>query len=223
MTKFQNKKVNSQTLSEKLFQARISLNLSLENAAKFAKISVKYLKYLEQGKFNLLPEDVYVKGFLKKYSAVLNVRPKVLTKLFNKEKNVQKALGKVRSNKFFKNKTILKSLRITPKIFILIIILILIASFLIYLGLQIKRFSAPPDLILIYPEKDLTIIENHIMVKGQTSKDARLFLNKQEIETNEQGGFIQEINLQIGENDLEFKAENRLGKVNIINRKIIVK
>tara|TARA_B100000315_G_C14386034_1_gene499693 strand:- start:145 stop:816 length:672 start_codon:yes stop_codon:yes gene_type:complete len=223
MTAFQTQKIDSKTLSEKLNQARLSLNLSLETAAQKSKISIKYLKYLEQGKFNLLPEDVYVKGFLKEYAKVLNVPAKILVKLFNKEKNVQKALGQIPRSNFFKNKKFLQNFKITPKIFSIIFISILIIFFLIYLGLQIHKFSSVPDLILNHPEKDLTIFEDHIIIKGKISKDARLFLNKQEIETNEQGDFTQEINLQLGENDLEFISENRLGKKNIINRKIIVR
>jgi len=222
MTRFKNKQINSKTLSEKLQQARQSLNLSLSQASKASRLSIKYLKFLEKGKFSSLPEDIYIKGFLKEYAKVLSVSPKTLIKLFIKEKQVQIALNKKQSKRK-KTKLNSKFFKITPKIFSIFAVLLAVFIFLFYLGWQVYQFASPPELEIIEPSSDLTIFENHIMIKGRVSRGAKVMLNNSEILTNENYEFEKQINLQSGINILNFKAENRLGKNREIIRKIIVK
>ena len=237
MTAFETKQINSKTLSEKLKQARQALGLSISQASKASNIQIKYLKFLEKEKFSSLPEDIYVKGFLKEYSKVLGVDYKILIKLFNKEKQVQITLNKqvcfltafenkkskssaYRQKKHKKQSS--KFFKITPKILSIFAVILAIFGFLFYLGWQIYQFASPPDLEIFEPPSDLTIFQNNITIKGRITRDAKLMLNNIEILTNDKQEFEKQINLQPGINILEFKAENRLGKTKKIIRKIIV-
>jgi cytoskeletal protein RodZ len=63
-----------------LREARQSLGKSLEEASRDTKIKPDYLHALERESFDALREDVYVRGFLRSYSAYLGLDPeKVMT------------------------------------------------------------------------------------------------------------------------------------------------
>lgn len=58
-----------------LREARQSLGKSLEEASRDTKIKPDYLQALERESFDTLREDVYVRGFLRSYSAYLGLDP----------------------------------------------------------------------------------------------------------------------------------------------------
>ena len=59
------------TLGTYLREARESLGIDLRNAAQQTRISMYYLKALEEQEFSKLPGEVFVKGFLKNYGRFL--------------------------------------------------------------------------------------------------------------------------------------------------------
>jgi cytoskeletal protein RodZ len=58
-----------------LREARHTLGKSLEEASRDTKIKPDYLQALERESFDTLREDVYVRGFLRSYSAYLGLDP----------------------------------------------------------------------------------------------------------------------------------------------------
>lgn len=65
-------------MGEVLRKAREEKGLSLADVQEKLMIRVKYLKALEEGDESSLPEEVYVKGFLKSYARFLDLDPKPL-------------------------------------------------------------------------------------------------------------------------------------------------
>lgn len=61
------------TLGQYLSSARESKGLDLHDAAQQTRISIQYLKALEQEDFTKLPGEVFVKGFLKNYAKFLGI------------------------------------------------------------------------------------------------------------------------------------------------------
>lgn len=61
------------TLGKYLSDARKARDLDLRDAAQQTRISVNYLKALEEEDFSRLPGEVFVKGFLKNYSRFLHL------------------------------------------------------------------------------------------------------------------------------------------------------
>jgi Helix-turn-helix domain/Domain of unknown function (DUF4115) len=59
------------TLGQYLRDARLVKNIDLRDAAQQTRISIQYLKALEDEDFSKLPGEVFVKGFLKNYSRFL--------------------------------------------------------------------------------------------------------------------------------------------------------
>ncbi len=63
-----------------LRQARESLGLSIEDAVRETKISARYLTALEEGRFGLIPGEVYVRGFIRSYAKMLHLNGDALLK-----------------------------------------------------------------------------------------------------------------------------------------------
>jgi cytoskeletal protein RodZ len=61
------------TLGEYLRETREALGIDLRDAAQQTRISINYLKALENQDFARLPGEVFVKGFLKNYSKFLHL------------------------------------------------------------------------------------------------------------------------------------------------------
>ncbi len=61
------------TLGQYLRNARESRNIDIRDAAQQTRISVNYLKALEEEDFSKLPGPVFVKGFLKNYARFLKL------------------------------------------------------------------------------------------------------------------------------------------------------
>ncbi len=65
-------------LGEYLKQMRESRGVSLEEVARATKVNIRYLSALEEGQYDLLPPDVYVRGFLRAYAEYLGIDPEEL-------------------------------------------------------------------------------------------------------------------------------------------------
>ena len=74
------------TLGEYLSSARKAKGLDLHDAAQQTRISIHYLKALEEENFSKLPGEVFVKGFLKSYGRFLNLSETELTQRYGELK-----------------------------------------------------------------------------------------------------------------------------------------
>jgi len=64
-----------ESLGKYLKTERERRNLSLEEAAKFTKIRIQFLRAIEEDRYELLLPNVYVKGFLTQYVRYLGLNP----------------------------------------------------------------------------------------------------------------------------------------------------
>ncbi|HSB32914.1 MAG TPA: helix-turn-helix domain-containing protein, partial [Nitrospirota bacterium] len=61
------------TLGKYLHDAREARGIDLRDAAQQTRISLQYLRALEEENFEKLPGDVFVRGFLKNYARFLRL------------------------------------------------------------------------------------------------------------------------------------------------------
>ncbi|MFN8092125.1 MAG: helix-turn-helix domain-containing protein [Vicinamibacteria bacterium] len=59
-----------------LRRRRESLGISLRHVAAVSKVGVRFLEYIEQERFELLPPPVYLRGFLQEYAKVVRLDPR---------------------------------------------------------------------------------------------------------------------------------------------------
>ncbi len=75
------------TLGEYLHDARVAKGIDLRDAAQQTRISMQYLKALEQEDFSKLPGEVFVRGFLKNYGRFLNLDESEVIKRYSELKS----------------------------------------------------------------------------------------------------------------------------------------
>jgi cytoskeletal protein RodZ len=212
---FTKKSVGTLTLGEKLRKLRSEKRIALNEVSRITKIQAAYLEYLEEGMYEKLPADVYVKGFLRSYADFLGINEQILIKLYEKEKGIRK---NVEENKFPQGKkSVSKPINIsafvvTPQKLAVYLIALLIIAGVAYLYSEIGSFSDAPRLILLNPATDAKVKNNSLSVEGMTEKDAKLFINDQPILVNDDGKFKENVTLQKGVNTINLKAINKFGK-----------
>jgi cytoskeletal protein RodZ len=216
---FVRKKIESaSSLGEKLKQARGEAKVTLEELAQATQIPKNYLLSLEEGRYNLLPADVYVRGYLKAYLKCLSLDYSEMLALYKKERGIEEHIKKSKL-KIKKSKI---NFVITPKMIKFGGIAILVLGLFFYLWTQLHNLAAPPKLEVFEPASDLTTKDDTITIKGKTEPEVELFINDQPVSIDSQGNFEKSIGLSQGMNTLNIRAKSKLGKEKMITRKILV-
>ena len=206
-------------LGEQFEKARTALRLSIDDISNQIKIPIKYLSWLEEGDYEKLPAEVYVRGFIIKYSQALSLNPEVLFNQYLAEAGI---FNKIRSKKNII--PVLKSPKIviTPKLIAILASLIIFAGVLGYFGWQVYFLIRPPRLILDNPFSDLVTNGESQLLEGNAFGANILMINDKTVGLDSQGHFSEILNLSKGLNVIELKAKNSLGKETTLIRKIIL-
>ena len=183
---FTQKKVHSYTLGEQLKNLRGEGRITLHEVSRDTKIPLKYIEMLEDGDFDSLPPDVYVKGFLRAYAEFLGIEPKKLINLYQRERDIKKNLNGG-EKKCPQKKKRLSCVVITPKMIVAAAIALVVVGGFSYLYSQVGRFAAVPRLVVTNPLGDGTVSGNSISVSGFTDEDAKLSINGQPILVSDKG------------------------------------
>lgn len=226
---FKYKKIKSdRTISEKLKYTRKRYGFGLDYIEKETKISLKYLQFIENGQWEKLPADVYVIGFLKRYSDFLHLNSPEIIQKFNQEKKLISLVNPAKK-KMNPDDNILKpkssdnldqssSFVITPKVILSLGVIIFVIGILSYIWYQVKGFAAAPPLELNQVSEQQIVKVESITIAGQTDPGANLFINNQPVAIDQNGSFTQIIKLSNGINNIEITAKNKAQKE---TRKII--
>lgn len=212
MNGFKIKKIQSLTLGEKMRKIRNEKRIGLAEIAKSTKIQIEYLEYLENGDYNKLPADVYVRGFLKGFADYVGVNEDYLIKSFNKEKSIQKNIeGNGKEEKISKNIN-LSRFSVTPKIVSIFFVSIFFLVLAIYLYKNLNNFVSNPSLVILNPAVNSLIDDSEVMVKGKTDVGNDLFINNQSVLVDDEGVFTENVVLREGINTITVRSVNQFNK-----------
>jgi cytoskeletal protein RodZ len=217
---FTTRKVKTtETLGEKLEEAREKASLSLGQLSLKISIQKKYLENLEKGEYGELPADVYVRGYLKSCAGYLGLDYAELIRLYERERGIEEKINNFQKEK----KNIFHSIPIviTPRMLQISAIVLVIFGIFFYLWYQISGLSRSPDLSLNNPIQDKTVAESTITVVGSVELDSSLTINEQPILIDSEGNYKESIGLQEGVNVLKVTASNRFGKQTTIERRVM--
>lgn len=210
---FTKKKVGSYTLGEQLKKFRAEGRINLHEVSRETKIPVKYLEMIEEGNYEALPPDVYVKGFLRGYADFLGIDSKKIINLYARERDIKNNINGNGKAAPVAQKKKVPNFVVTPKIFTAAIIAAIVLGGFFYLYKEIGRFAAVPRLILTQPASNEESIDgSSITVVGVTDEDAKLTINGQPVIVNDNGEFREDIILQEGLNTITIKSLNRFNK-----------
>lgn len=206
MASWQQKNINySQTLAEKIKQARLQAGLELANISKKINIPIKYLELLEAGEYHSLPGDIYVKAWLKKYAQVLSLSVEDLLVDFKIERNINKKVDDIYCSK----KKRLNWNWLRPYLLRWLMIVVIAGALLSYLIWEIFNIIKAPDLALLEPASSHKTMAASIDISGRTEPEVQLSINGEQVLLDNQGYFKKNINLALGLNNLEISAKKK--------------
>lgn len=209
---FTRKKVESLTLGEKLRKLRGDFRMSLADISKATKIQVKYLECLENGEYEKLPADVYVRGFLRSYARYLNIDEQAFIRLYERERHIRQNLGREQPKRESLKDFSASSLVVTPRSIVMAAIVLLVGGAFFYLYREFKSFAAAPRLVILEPANSAVVETSEVTVHGKTDKGARVSINNQPVFVASEGEFTDKLILQPGLNTITVVAVNRFDK-----------
>ncbi|OGY41537.1 MAG: hypothetical protein A2Y82_00265 [Candidatus Buchananbacteria bacterium RBG_13_36_9] len=206
--------MKEETLGQVFKRYREAEKIKIERIEKDTKISKRMILAIENDDYKQLPDDLYTTHIIKTYAKYLSLDYNKLLNLYHQN------IGKVKEDKT----TVTKKVKVyfTPQSARNLVIILIVVFLLVYLGFQISQIFKPPQLIILQPDRDLIILQNYLEIKGQTEKEARVFINEKEVFLDHQGQFSATLDLQDGLNLIKIAAVNKHSKENTVYRQILV-
>lgn len=128
-----------------LRKKREELGQDLLEISRTLKISYTYLRAIEDETFEKLPEEVYVKGYIRKYAEILNIDPEIVIQAYNQQVSPPQAENKEALEKdALKRKRSKLKLLLTP---LLLLLFVITVTFILFPSSPRKKeisISPPP-------------------------------------------------------------------------------
>ncbi|MFH1253033.1 MAG: helix-turn-helix domain-containing protein [Candidatus Uhrbacteria bacterium] len=209
-----------ETLGEKLRALRKHHNWSLKEMAEITKIQKKFLEALELGKYEILPEPLYTKNYLKKYVAALRGDEKYFLSLFEEE---CRSCDLIAPHRLPVQKTRALAFFSVHRLRKIAVGFILFTALIIYLGWQINSLLSPPKIEIFAPQDNISVDNAIISVQGQVKKAAEIFVDGNQVLPNPEGRFTTTVTLERGLNVITIEAKTRHSKMVTIYRRVVLK
>ncbi|NUH82465.1 helix-turn-helix domain-containing protein [Bacillus firmus] len=140
-------------LGNRLKEARLAKDMSLDDLQKVTKIQKRYLAGIEEGDYSMMPGKFYVRAFIKQYAEAVGIEPEEIFEQYKDDipsqvnDDIPEKLSRVQSRKDLSGRTS-KVFDILPKVLIGVFIVGLIAVLYNFLGAkdQADNEEKPSDL-----------------------------------------------------------------------------
>jgi len=192
-------------VGEILKSERIRQGKSLEEIAVKTKLRVDFLEELENGNYQLLPDDVYIRGFINSYSNALNLDPKQTLPFYKREMSDQLKHINNQSSPQRMNRPIIE---LNPLRLVTGLLSIGILAFIIIMVIQFSRFQGAPVLIIDSPSENMTSSTSTINIAGQSEVGAKVTINGEEVSLSITGKFYLVYSLKEGVNYIIIVSED---------------
>src|SRR5437588_3454167 len=209
------------SLGEQLRAQRERKGITLEQAAADTRIREKFLTALEAAAYPAVPGAVYTRGFLRNYAEYLELETDEMVVLFQHERGG--APPEPTPKRSFKpyRPVVHKSLIFRPVVFVPVLIIAFVGSFLGYMYYQFTTFATPPKLEITAPSSDGLTASADLAVRGVTVPGARVTVTLipgpdfVDIHSADDGTFGASVVLSPGSNHLlvEVQAAGKTNKV----------
>ncbi len=198
------------TLGQRLRKARQRRKISLVDAEIATKIRGKFIVALEEDNWRELPADAYTKGFVVRYAKFLGLDEGKVLEKYQKEKDMRFSgegenilpTSNVKEMRFI----------VTPRLMIPVIIGVFLVSVFSYIIYQVYGFAGAPELQVMTPAENAIFDKDVIEVTGITDQNAKVFINKDQVQVSADGKFFADYKLQKGVNVIEVKSQGKTNK-----------
>lgn len=208
-------------LGEKLAKKRISLGLDPKDIEKAIRIRAKHIEAIENGRYDSLPPDVYVRGFVRNYANFLKLDAEKVMKLYERERGLIENVRKAKAGAPIVKPISRPKIVITPKTITWSAIILSALAIFLYIGWQVATLMAPPKLTVTSPGNNVSIQSNSVSVEGETDSAATLYINDVQIGVSQDGSFKERINLQNGVNIIKIRSVNKMGKISEVTNTVV--
>ncbi len=209
------------TVGQILKEEREKNFYSLDEIEKVTKIRKELLEALEAGQYQKLPPPTFVQGFIKNYGKFLGLNSDKLLAVFRREFSENKNPPRVLES--FKSPVDKKRFRLTPTSVLVSLVLSLVIIFFIYLWFQYRFLVGSPFLEITQPVEQFNTSSSEITISGRSDPEARVSINDQEIEVDQDGKFSQQIKLSDNANNIVIVATSASGKQTTVQRTVFLK
>jgi len=197
------------TVGEIIKDKRLELGVSFQEIEKQIKISQRYLKAIEENRFDQISSLTTAKGFIRNYAICLGLSPDTLLAIFRRDYGDNQTIA-ILPKLSLQSENNRRSWW-TPKSTLLLVIGILVLLIGGYLGGQYYRLMTGPKLVLISP-LDGQVVTDKVVIEGDTVIDATIKIQGILTAVDEQGHFKQEIIMPRGDTILTVEATDRNNK-----------
>lgn len=222
MTFFSKNLAGAETLGDKLLHLRKEDGLSLKELSQMIKVRIDYLSYLESGQYEKLPGEVYVRNFLKLYAQALKIDSQKVLTMYDGEQSVYQHVKPSQVSYIVPGEVSQPAVFFSPKLIKRGLICLGMIILTVYFAREISGIISPPDLTIDTPPDNLVIVQKTIIVRGQAEKEAKIYINNEEILAGAEGRFEEELDLQSGINVIKISAKKKHSKESVVLRKIRV-
>lgn len=209
------------TVGQILKEARESKFYSLEDVEKHIKIRKELLEALEADNYTKLPPTTFIQGFIKNYSKFLGLEEMKMMAIFRRDFESRKHPPVILES--FSKPLKQKRLNITPARVLAAAITLIILGFFTYLWVEYRQFVGAPGLEIIQPADQLTVEVPAVTVSGKTDPEAKVSVNNQDVGTDSEGKFREEIKLSSSTNKITITSTSKFGQSVTVERTVFVK
>ena len=208
MATFERKELKrAQTIADKLKNLRADRDITVDALSKKLNIPTKYIINLENGQYDNLPGDVYVRAWLKNIAKFYGIGVNELLVDYQLEKNIKNKISV--QTKTVKKKSLKDSKILQPKVLRWFLVWLFVSMLFVYLAYEIVNIITPPFLDITQPGNNLRTKEASVEIIGQTKPEAQLLINGELIVLDKEGKFKKVVNLTVGLNTLKISAKNK--------------
>lgn len=206
-------------LGEKLRTLRRSQAVSLEMMEKLTRVRRHYLEALEWGKYEILPDPLYTRNYIRSYARALGADETYFLELYEEESGRMDLLGPHRLPRERVKKA---SFFVWTHAFSASVILFIAVGIVGYLGWQISQLLAPPDVVVLNPIDQSAVESALLPVEGYVESDeVQVMINGKEVVVNEDKTFEVTLDLARGLNVIRVEAKRRYSRPAIIYRRVV--
>lgn len=199
-----------------LREERMAQNLSIESVSSQTRIRKEYIHAIELGLYDVLPNELYTRGFIRNYAIFLKLDPDKVLPFYRREARTEEVDKKV-INKPEKALTKIR-FYVTPSRILITLLATVFTVFIVALFVQYRNYAGVPVLLLDSPPDNLITVQKTIQIVGKTDPGTTVTINGQKTEILLNGDFETIFELNDGINRLRIVAESRLGKTKVIER-----
>lgn len=194
------------TVGEILSRTRRQKGFSLNDLSQRTKIDPRHIQALENNDFQKLPPTTFIKGFIRNLALALDKNPQELIAIFRRDYQDNHSSKRSPKNIFANlNRSIFFHSRLP-------LIITAVLLFFSYLAFQYRAILIPPKLEVAQPQ-DNQVIASPIIIEGLSTVDSVITINdQQEINTDQDGHFLTQLELPTGAIKIKITATNRFGR-----------